>query len=76
MAHCQGPALKWLEFFSGLNLYLAGRGCEIFQSTRGPVQCKSGPGIAMASERNHLMYHFSITVHLHLASLYAQNNFF
>ena len=27
----------------------------------------------MGSKRNHLLYHFSITTHLHLASFYAQN---
>ena len=27
----------------------------------------------MVSKRNHLMYHFSITIHLHLVSFYAQN---
>ena len=29
----------------------------------------------MFSKRNHLLYHFSITIHLHLASFYAQNTF-
>ena len=29
----------------------------------------------MFSERNHLLYHFSITIHLQLASFYAQNTF-
>ena len=28
----------------------------------------------MFSKRNHLLYHFSIRIHLHLASFYAQNN--
>ena len=27
----------------------------------------------MFSKRNYLLYHFSITIHLHLASFYAQN---
>ena len=39
------------------------------------MQCKSGPGNNMFSERNHLLYHFSIRIHLHLASFYAQNTF-
>ena len=26
----------------------------------------------MFSRRNHILYHFSITIHLHLASFYAQ----
>ena len=29
----------------------------------------------MFRKRNHLLYHFSITIHLHLASSYAQNTF-
>ena len=29
----------------------------------------------MFSKRNHLLYHFSITIHLHLASFYEQNTF-
>ena len=29
----------------------------------------------MFSKRNHLLDHFSITIHLHLASFYAQNTF-
>ena len=31
--------------FFGLHLYLAGRCCKHPQSTRGPVQCKFGPGM-------------------------------
>ena len=29
----------------------------------------------MFNKRNHQLYHFSITIHLHLASFYAQNTF-
>ena len=29
----------------------------------------------MFSKRNDLLYHFSITIHLHLARFYAQNTF-
>ena len=29
----------------------------------------------MFSKRNHLLDHLSITIHLHLASFYAQNTF-
>ena len=52
--------------FFGLHLHLAGRFCESFQSTRGPTQCKSGLVNNMVSMR-----HFSITIHLHLASFYT-----
>ena len=29
----------------------------------------------MFSKRNHLLYHFSITIQLHLPNFYAQNTF-
>ena len=29
----------------------------------------------MFCKRNHLLYHFSITIHLHFASFFAQNTF-
>ena len=41
------------------------------QSTRSPSQCKSSPGNNLVSRRNHLLYHYSITIHLHHASFYA-----
>ena len=31
------------------------------------------PGNNIFSKRNHLLYHFSITIHLYLASFYASN---
>ena len=61
--------------FFGLRLYLAGRCCDNPQSARGTAQCISGPGNYMVGRRNHLLYHFLITIHLHLASFYAQNTF-
>ena len=57
--------------FYGFHLYFGGRCSENSQSARGPAQCKSGPGNNMVSRRNHLLYHFSITIHHHLASFYA-----
>ena len=36
-------------------------------------RCKSGSGITCFCKRNNLLDHFSITIHLHLASFYAQN---
>ena len=33
------------------------------------------PGNNMASKRNHLMNHFSVTIHLHLASFYETKYF-
>ena len=37
------------------------------QSASGPTQCKPGSGNNMVSR----IVHFSITIHLHLASFYA-----
>ena len=44
-------------------------------STRGNAQCKSCLGITRFVGVTILMYHFSITIHLYLASFYAQNTF-
>ena len=41
----------------------------------GPAQCNSKSGNNMFTKRNHILYHFSITIHLHLASFYAQKTF-
>ena len=72
MVQCQGPALKWQDFF-GLYLYLVRRFCKNLQSTRGPTQCKSGPVNNMVSMRNNLLHHFLITIYLHLASFLRDN---
>ena len=56
------------KIFLSLYLYLAGRCCDNSQSTRGPAYRDFGPDNNMVSRRNHLLYHFSITIHLHLAS--------
>ena len=39
------------------------------------MQCKSGAVNNMVSKRNHVFYHYSITIHLHLASFYATTYF-
>ena len=41
----------------------------------GPYTMYIRPGNNMFSKRIHLLYHFSITIHLHLASFYPQNTF-
>ena len=41
----------------------------------GPMQFKSGLLNNMISKRNHLLYHFLITIHLNLASFYATKYF-
>ena len=71
MAQCQGPRSQMVRFVCGLHPYLARRFCKNFQSTVGPTQCKSSPVNNMVSKRNYLLFHFSITIYLHLASFYA-----
>ena len=51
---------------------LVGRCCKNSQSARGPAQCKFGSGNNMVSWRNHLLCHFSIKIHFHLASVCAK----
>ena len=61
--------------FFNLHLYLAGRCCENPQSTKDNAQMQIRPGNNMVSKRNHLMNHFSITIHPHLASIYETKYF-
>ena len=42
---------------------------------QGPRAMYIRPGNNMFSKRNHLLYHFLIAIHLHLASFYTQNTF-
>ena len=65
-----GAQLSDVRTFFSLLLFLA-RFYKNFQSSRGPTQSKSGPFNSMVSKRNYLLYHFSITIHLHLASFYV-----
>ena len=58
-----------------LFLYLAGRCCENLQSARRPAQCKSGPGNNMVRRRDQLLHRVSLTIHLHLAGIYATKCF-
>ena len=71
MAQRQGPRFQMIRliFWSLLN-WQEGI-AENFQSTRSPTQCRFDPVSNMVSKRNYLLYHFSITIHLHLASSYA-----
>ena len=73
MAQCQGPFSQMVRLFFGLHIYLA-KFCKIFRSTRGSRQCKSGPVNNMVGKRNYLLYHFSVTILLHLDSFYATIN--
>ena len=78
MAQCQGLRAQMVRLFFGLHLYLARRCCENLQSARGPARCNSGPGnnmITLVSRRDHLLYHFSIAIHLHLSNYYATKYF-
>ena len=49
--------------------------CENLQSAKGSTQWKSDPGNTMASRCNHLLHHFQVTIHLHLASFFATKYF-
>ena len=64
MATEPGAPLSDDQTFFCLQLYLARIFCQNRQSASGPMQCKSGPVNNMVSKRNHLLYHFSITIHL------------
>ena len=60
------------RLFFGLHQYLERTCGENHLSIRVPTQCKFGSVNNIVSKRNHLLYHFSITVYLlHLVSFYA-----
>ena len=72
----RGPCAQMERHLFSFYLHLAGRCFENPQSTKGPVQCKSCPSNNMLVSRfNHLLYHFSITILLHLASFTRKNTF-
>ena len=62
-------------FIFSSSIFGGKRCCKSSKSARGPAQCKFGPGDNMVSWCNHLLCHFSIKIHLHLASLYAKKYF-
>ena len=64
------PALRWLAFVWSSPIF--SKMLRNFQSAKGPTQCKSGPGNNMVGRRNHLLGHFSITIHLQNASFHAK----
>ena len=59
--------------FFGLHLSLAARCCKNLLRASGPEQSKSGSGITCLVSVTIFCIIFSITIHLHLASFYAQN---
>ena len=69
------PALNCKTFIWSLPIF----GRKMFQksqSTRSPAQSKSGPSNNMQVSRfDHLVYHFSITILPHLASVTRKNTF-
>ena len=72
----RGPALRMVRHLFGLPLYLEGRCCENPKSARGPKQYKSSPINNMLVNRsNLLLYHFSGTSLLYLASFYRKKSF-
>ena len=54
--------------FFGLHLHLARTFHEYLRSAKGPGNVNRTLLKKMVSKRNRLLYHFSITIHLHLAS--------
>ena len=46
---------------------------QISPKCQGPSAMSIRTVNNMFSKRNHLLYHFSITIHLYFASFYAQN---
>ena len=56
--------------FFGLHLIWQQDGVKIPKVPAALAQCKSGPVNNMVSERNHLLYYFSLTIQLYLASFF------
>ena len=70
MAQSQGPSALMVRLFWSSPIF----GRKMLRKSpkcQGPSQSKSDPSINVVSRRNHLLYHFSIIIHLHLASFYA-----
>ena len=63
----RGPALRCKTFF-GLYLFWQQDFAKIPKVPGALAQCQSGPGNDMVSKRNRLLYYFSFTIHLYLAS--------
>ena len=68
------PRAQMVGLFLVFTCTLAGRCCDNPQSSNGPAQ-RIRPGNKMIGWHNHLLHHFSTTIHLHLASSYAKKYF-
>ena len=72
MKQCQGPAADSNTFFWSSSIF----GRKMLRKSpkcQGTHAMYIRPGNNMVGKRNHLLYHFSITIHLHLAGFHAQN---
>ena len=74
MAQCQRPRAQMVKLFLVFT-YIWQEDFVINRKVPG-TSCNVNPAWnKMISYRNHLLYHFSMTSHLHLASFYTQNTF-
>ena len=71
----RGPALSWYDFLLVLAYIWQEDFAKVSKVPGAPAQCKSGPVKNMVSRRNHVLHHFLITIHFHLASFYATKYF-
>ena len=72
MVQCQGPHAQMVRRFFVFTYSIFGRKMlgKSLKSPK-PTQCKSGLDNNMVSGRYQLLFHFSMTIHLHLASFYT-----
>ena len=70
---CQGPCAQMVPFL--VVTYIWQEDVVIILKIPGAQAMLIRHKNSTVSKRNHVMYHFSITIHLHLASFYAQNIF-
>ena len=72
MRHSATARAQMVRLFSSTLIF----GRRILRKSRkcqGPLAMEIRPENNMVSKGNHLIYHFSIAIHLYLANFYAQN---
>ena len=67
----QGPRTQTVRLYLWSSPIFGKKMLRKLSNARGPKQCKSIPGKNMVSRRNHLLYHYSLTIDLHPVSFYA-----
>ena len=69
MAQCPGPHSQMVRPFFLVFTYIWPEDvAKISKVSGAPQNVNLAPGNNMARKRNYLLYHFSTTIHLHLAS--------